>query len=184
MRAFGAVLAAGLLAAAADRGRADPLHIDPVQGQAAQAEPTPAPAAPAILLRPPVEPACVSSPFGPRVLPGLPKAGTFHNGIDLPAPAGGAVRAAAAGTIATIHRQGPGGMEVFVHHADGLDTLYAHLGILTPAIATGKRSIAAGEKIGVVGRSGVTYGTHLFFAVFRNGHAVDPQQFLGLPHCH
>ena len=45
----------------------------------------------------PVSPACVSSPFGPRVLPGRPKAGTYHYGIDLPAPAGAVVRPAAAG---------------------------------------------------------------------------------------
>ena len=74
-------------------------------------------------------------------------------------------------------------MEVLIRHADGVETLYAHLGILTPAVATGKRSIAAGEKIGVVGRSGVTYGTHLFFAVIRDGRAVDPEEFLTLPRC-
>ena len=40
----------------------------------------------------PVPSACVSSPFGPRVLPNRPLAGTFHNGVDMPAPAGEAVR--------------------------------------------------------------------------------------------
>ncbi|MEA2738772.1 MAG: hypothetical protein QOH05_2079, partial [Acetobacteraceae bacterium] len=47
---------------------------------------------------PPVEPACVSSPFGPRSLPNKPLAGTFHNGIDLPAPIGSPVVAVAPGT--------------------------------------------------------------------------------------
>ena len=39
-------------------------------------------------LMPPVTPACVSSSFGPRILPNLPAAGTYHYGIDLPAAVG------------------------------------------------------------------------------------------------
>ena len=45
----------------------------------------------------PVASACISSPFGPRVLPNRPLAGTYHYGVDMPAPAGEAVRAAAPG---------------------------------------------------------------------------------------
>ena len=42
-------------------------------------------------LVPPVSPACISSPYGPRVLAHLPQAGTYHYGVDLPAPQGAAV---------------------------------------------------------------------------------------------
>lgn len=56
----------------------------------------------------PVTPACISSPFGPRILPGLPKAGTFHPGIDLPAPAGAPVRAVADGQVIAVRRRGAG----------------------------------------------------------------------------
>src|SRR5579859_6013075 len=48
-------------------------------------------------LLPPVGSGCISSPFGPRVLPDHPLAGTYHYGIDLPAPAGASVLATAPG---------------------------------------------------------------------------------------
>jgi murein DD-endopeptidase MepM/ murein hydrolase activator NlpD len=130
----------------------------------------------------PVRAACISSPFGPRVLTGRPKAGTYHNGIDLPAAAGEAVRAVAVGRVARIQRKGAGGLEVLVQH-DGFIAIYSHLGMVTPALAEGKTAVAAGDKLGVIGRSGLTYGTHLFFAMLLAGHPVDPTPYLGLPRC-
>ena len=134
-------------------------------------------------LRPPVEPACISSPFGWRHAVGPHAPAAFHNGIDLPAPEGALVHAAAAGTVLRIKRQGLGGVTVHVGHPDGSTTLYAHLGNLVPAIAEGKRGVAVGEPLGHIARTGVTYGTHLFFAVLRGGAAVDPEPLLGVPRC-
>ncbi len=134
-------------------------------------------------LQPPVAPACVSSPFGWRHAVGPHAPAGFHNGIDLPAPAGALVRAAADGTIQVIKRQGLGGVTVHVAHAGGLVTLYAHLGNLVPAVAEGKRAVRAGDPLGHVARTGVTYGTHLFFAVLRDGVAVDPAPLLGAAPC-
>ena len=51
------------------------------------------------------------------------------------------------------------------------------------ALAEGTTRLEAGDPIGRVGRTGVTYGTHLFFAVFANGRAIDPNLLLGLPSC-
>jgi murein DD-endopeptidase MepM/ murein hydrolase activator NlpD len=130
----------------------------------------------------PVSPACVSSPFGPRILSGRPKAGTYHYGVDLPAPAGAPVRAVAAGRVVSIHKRGPGGLEIVLQH-DGFTTLYAHLGLVAPALAEGKHAVAAGEKLGVIGRSGVTYGTHLYFELRVGGERVDPAPHLGLDRC-
>ncbi len=134
-------------------------------------------------LEAPVTPACVSSPFGWRHAVGPHAPAGFHNGVDLPAPAGALVHAAAAGTVVVIKRQGIGGVTVHLAHPGGMTTLYAHLGTLVPAIAEGKRSVAAGEPLGHVGRSGVTYGTHVFFAVLVNGQAVDPAPLLAVPPC-
>jgi murein DD-endopeptidase MepM/ murein hydrolase activator NlpD len=132
----------------------------------------------------PVTPACVSSSFGWRQAVGPHAPEGFHNGIDLPAPAGALVHAAAAGTVAIVKRQGLGGVTVHLRHPGGLMTLYAHLGNLVPAIARGKRKVAAGEALGHVGRTGVTYGTHVFFAVLKDGQAVDPLSVLPpLPRC-
>ena len=134
-------------------------------------------------LRPPVDAACISSPFGWRRAVGPNAPAGLHNGIDLPAPAGGAVRAAAAGTVRIIKRQGLGGVAVHLAHPGGWTTLYAHLGQIAPPVAEGKREVAAGERLGVVARTGVTYGTHLFFAVFHDGVAVDPAPLLGVAPC-
>ena len=131
----------------------------------------------------PVAPACISSPFGPRVLPNHPLAGTYHNGIDMPAPAGKPVRAAAAGTVLRIQHKGPGGLEVLVQH-DGFVGVYSHLGTVAPTLAEGKTTLSAGEKIGVVGDTGVTYGMHLYFEMLLSGRPVDPAPYLGVPLCH
>ncbi len=136
-----------------------------------------------LALQPPVRPACVSSPFGWRHAVGPHAPAGFHNGIDLPAPAGAIIHAAAAGTIAIIKRQGLGGVTVHIAHQGGVITLYAHLGNLVPAIAEGKRRVAVGEPLGHVARTGVTYGTHVFFAVLVNGQAVDPLTLMTIPRC-
>jgi hypothetical protein len=133
-------------------------------------------------LLPPVSPACISSPFGPRILPGKPLAGTYHYGIDLPAPAGTPVRAVAAGTVLTIHRRGAGGLEIALQHTNFV-TLYAHLGSVTPALAQGRLQVAAGEALGVVGRTGVSYGTHVYFELRVNNERVDPAPYLHLDSC-
>ncbi len=130
----------------------------------------------------PVTPACVSSPFGPRILPARPLAGTFHNGIDLPAPAGAPVRAIAPGEVIRVQHRGPGGLEILVQHP-GFIGIYSHLGMVAPDIAEGQRTIYGGEKLGVVGDSGVTYGMHLFFGMIVGDHPVDPAPYLRLRQC-
>ncbi len=145
----------------------------------------PAFAAPAALserLLPPVSPACVSSPFGPRVLPGRPQAGTYHYGIDLPAPLGAPIRAAAPGTVLRIERRGPGGLEMLVQHP-GFVAVYSHFGTIAPVFAEGGRAVMAGEKLGVVGLSGVTFGPHLYFGMFVGNRPVDPAPYLDVPPC-
>lgn len=130
----------------------------------------------------PVGSACISSPFGPRVLPNHPLAGTYHYGVDMPAPAGAPIHAVASGAVIRVQRKGPGGLEVLVQH-DGFVGVYSHLGMVTPAIAEGQRLLTAGEKLGVVGQSGVTYGMHVYFEMLMAGRPVDPAPFLGVPLC-
>ncbi len=132
---------------------------------------------------PPVTPACISSPFGMRRAIGPHAPAMFHNGIDLPAPAGALVHAVADGAVLRIKRQGLGGVTVHLGHADGTTTLYAHLGNLVPALMDGRRQVRAGEPLGHVARTGVTYGTHVFFAMLRGNQAIDPEPLLGVPRC-
>ena len=148
----------------------------------AHAADPPAPPAPA-LLQLPVSHACISSPFGFRHRIGFLPA-QMHNGLDIPAPAGATVHAVAPGRVIAVHRRGPGGLELLLSHDNGrLVTIYSHLGSVAPEIAFGKTSITAGERLGVVGHSGVTYGMHLYFEVVVDGHPVDPAPLLGIHAC-
>jgi murein DD-endopeptidase MepM/ murein hydrolase activator NlpD len=131
---------------------------------------------------PPVEPACVSSPFGPRILPNRPLAGTFHNGIDLAAPIGSPVVAVAPGRVIRVQRHGIGGLEVLIQH-DGFIGVYSHLGLIAPTLAEGGKTIYGGERIATVGRTGLTYGPHLYFGMIVNGSPVDPVPYLGVAPC-
>ncbi len=119
---------------------------------------------------------CISSGFGLR-------AGRMHNGVDLPAPAGAWVRAAAPGRVAGIRRSGASGLVVELRHADGSRTRYAHLGSVTPELAGGRRDVALGERLGRVGRTGTTRGTHLHFEWVREGRPTDPAAALGATFC-
>lgn len=133
------------------------------------------------LLRP-VQPGCVTSPFGPRYLAAAPIAGRFHWGVDLRAAAGAPVVAVAPGRIIRIDREGMGGLEVLVQHP-GFRSLYAHLGMVAPAIADGATRLRAGQWLGRVGRTGLTLGTHLYFEIIIDGHRVDPAPYLGVTAC-
>lgn len=107
----------------------------------------------------------------------------MHAGVDIPAPPGAWVRAAAAGEVVAIRRRGAAGLEVEIRHANGLATRYAHLGTVAPALASGRRRVAAGEPIGRIGRTGITYGTHLHLELLINGRRTDPAPAFGLSPC-
>ncbi len=130
----------------------------------------------------PVDPAGISSSFGPRVLPNEPQAGSYHYGIDLPAAQGAPVYAIAPGTVTRIQHSGPGGLEMLVQH-DGFVGVYSHFGMIMPAFAEGKRTVSAGEKLGVVGMTGVTSGPHLYFEMILDGRPVDPAPYLKVALC-
>jgi murein DD-endopeptidase MepM/ murein hydrolase activator NlpD len=130
----------------------------------------------------PVLPGCVTSPFGPRVIAGQPIAGRYHWGADLRAAAGARVRAVAAGRVLRIDRKGMGGLEVLVQHP-GFQALYSHLGLVAPALAEGGTRLRAGQWLGVIGRSGLTFGTHLYFEIIVAGRRVDPAPYLGVAPC-
>jgi murein DD-endopeptidase MepM/ murein hydrolase activator NlpD len=153
------------------------LALVPIASQAATANVQPRAA-----LLPPVAPTCISSPFGPRILPNRPLAGTFHEGIDLPAALGTPVVAVAPGTVIRVQRHGVGGLEVLIQH-DGFVGVYSHLGLIAPFLAGGGKSVYGGERIATVGRSGLTYGPHLYFGMIVNGRSVDPAPRLNVVPC-
>ena len=119
----------------------------------------------------------VSSGFGPRVDP-LHGAGGYHTGLDLAAPTGTPVVAAAAGTVVRAGDAGGYGQLIVLRHADGSETRYAHLSAIGVEVGA---QVARGQAIGAVGSTGRSTGPHLHFELRRDGHAVDPRPALPLP---
>ena len=88
-----------------------------------------------------------------------------YNGVDLAAPTGTAVRAAAAGEVIIARASGWNGgygKYIVIKHANGTQTLYAHNS--ANYVAAGQR-VSQGETIGAVGSTGRSTGTHLHFEV-------------------
>lgn len=100
----------------------------------------------------------------------------FHEGIDLTAPRGTAVYAAAGGkvVIAGNHRDGYGN-KVVIDHGNGYKTLYAHLHKINVKYG---QEINLAYKIGEVGNTGGSVSAHLHYEVQINGHVVDPVPYL------
>ena len=115
-----------------------------------------------------------SSGFGPRVDP-MGDGHGFHSGLDIAAPTGTPVVAAAAGEVTHAGPAGTYGNMIAVRHADGSETRYAHLSEV--GVKVGDR-VAPGAALGEVGSTGRSTGPHLHFEVRQAGKAVDPRPFL------
>lgn len=106
----------------------------------------------------------------------------YHSGIDLMAPMGSPIRAAAGGTVMYAGWYFAYGNIVDIQHADGVISRYAHMSAFAPGVHSGT-PVAAGGIIGAVGATGRAHGTHVHFEVRINGRPVDPRPYLGLAGC-
>lgn len=87
-----------------------------------------------------------------------------YNGVDIGAPSGTPIYAAAAGTVIVAKGDGYNGgygKYVVVKHANGTQTLYAHMS----SVATGGGAVEKGALLGYVGNTGKSTGNHLHFEV-------------------
>ncbi len=116
-----------------------------------------------------IVPLVVGSPFGARW-------GKPHEGIDLPAPIGTPVFAAADGRVvyAGSGVRGYGNL-VVIKHAGNLLTAYAHNSVL---LVSEGRPVRAGDRIALVGQSGHATGPHLHFEVRSGQIPRDPMSYL------
>jgi murein DD-endopeptidase MepM/ murein hydrolase activator NlpD len=105
-----------------------------------------------------------------------------HSGIDLMAPYGSPIRAAAGGTVVYAGWYFAYGRIVDIQHADGVVTRYAHMAEFAPGIVPGA-PVRSGQIIGQVGETGRAHGPHVHFEVRLSGHAVDPKPYIGLAAC-
>ena len=99
-----------------------------------------------------------------------------HTGIDLVAPQGSPVYAAADGVVRDVVTSSKRlGNIVEIDHKNGYVTRYALLGDVS--VSRG-RTVRKGQKIGTVGISSTTFAPHLHYEVLREGKTMDPVNFL------
>ena len=145
------------------------LGASPTSAGVPTAAPPSSPSASSAPLRWPVAVPHLSSRFGTRW-------GKPHEGIDMAAPTGTPVFAAAAGNVIYAGDQVRGyGNMVVLGHSDGLVTVYAHNSVLL--VHVGDR-VAVGQEIARVGDTGRSTAPHLHFEVRRRDNPQDPLQFL------
>ncbi len=116
----------------------------------------------------------VGSSFGERLDP-FNGEGAFHSGIDIDAPMGTPVRAAADGDVANAGMASGYGREIVLDHGHGLSTVYAHLSAI--AVLPGQH-VACAQIIGYVGQSGRATGPHLHYEVRVYNVPVNPHKYL------
>lgn len=116
----------------------------------------------------------ISSEFGWRAQP-LPGASTNHKGMDMAAPTGTPIYAAAAGTVTTAHYSGNAGNMISINHGNGIVTIYMHCHAMY--VSPGQR-VEKGQHIGAVGSTGNSTGPHLHFQVNVNGTPTNPRNYL------
>jgi len=116
----------------------------------------------------------LSSPFGPRFHP-IRKKWRTHNGIDIPAPRGTSIIAAAKGNVIVARYGTSFGNYVLIDHGSGYATVYGHCSKL---LVKSGQSVNGGEIIAQVGTTGYSTGNHLHFGVKHNGKWVDPMEYL------
>ena len=116
----------------------------------------------------------IVSKYGWRVHPilGVRK---LHEGIDIWAPAGTPIHAAASGTVIWAGPRNGYGNAVIIDHGSGVGTVYAHQSAV--AVSPGQ-SVGRGEVIGYVGQTGLAAGPHLHFEVRVGGRTYDPLAYV------
>ncbi len=114
------------------------------------------------------------SPFGNRNAP-TAGASSYHQGVDLSAPAGTPIYASRGGQVTTATYGSAAGYYVKINHFDDYSSIYMHM---TNYVVSAGQNVSQGQLIGYVGKTGVATGNHLHFGVMYKGAYVNPSQFL------
>ena len=121
----------------------------------------------------PVDSTYVTSRYGERSAP-TAGASTNHKAIDIGASSGAPIYAAADGQVANATYNDGLGYYVSIEHDGETATRYSHM---TNFIVQPGEYVKQGQIIGYVGESGIATGSHLDYAVIKNGQQVDPMQY-------
>ena len=98
-----------------------------------------------------------------------------HEGIDVTAPMGSPIEAPAAGRVIDAGWESGYGNTVTIDHGFGTVTKFAHTSKIL--VTVGQR-VARGQRIALVGNSGLATGPHLHYEVHVNGRPVDPLRYV------
>ena len=98
-----------------------------------------------------------------------------HEGIDVTAPMGSPIEAPAAGVVTDAGWESGYGNTVTIDHGYGVTTKFAHASKLL--VRTGQR-VQRGQRIALVGNTGLATGPHLHYEVHVNGRPVDPLKYV------
>lgn len=110
----------------------------------------------------------VSSHFGRRRR-------RWHYGLDLAQPTGEPIYAAFDGVVRISKRNRSYGNLVIIHHANGLETYYAHMSKREVSVGD---QVKSGDVIGLCGNTGRSFGSHLHFEIRYMGNAMNPEDVL------
>lgn len=113
----------------------------------------------------------ISSRFGSR----SSVRSSAHTGLDIAAPTGKSVSAAASGKVTFAGWKGSYGNLVVITHSNGVQTYYGHCSKLY--VSSGQ-SVSQGQSIAAVGSTGNSTGPHLHFEIRVNGVAYNPQNYV------
>jgi murein DD-endopeptidase MepM/ murein hydrolase activator NlpD len=116
----------------------------------------------------------ITSGFGRRADP-IEDGTDYHTGVDISAPYGSPVKAPAEGLVIFCGWQQGYGNCLEVSHGGGIVTRYAHL---SKILVKPGQHLKRWQKIGLVGTSGRSTGSHLHYEVIRNGQPKDPRRYL------
>jgi murein DD-endopeptidase MepM/ murein hydrolase activator NlpD len=116
----------------------------------------------------------VTSEFGKRISP-FGNETEFHKGIDIATRIGRPVQAPADGIVAEVAYEHGLGQMVRIDHGHGVSTLYGHL---SKAAVRAGAAVSRGDRIGYVGNTGSTTGSHLHYTVMLNGIPVNPRRYI------
>ncbi|HET7241592.1 MAG TPA: M23 family metallopeptidase, partial [Gemmatimonadales bacterium] len=98
-----------------------------------------------------------------------------HEGIDVTAPMGSPIEAPAAGVVTDAGWESGYGNTVTIDHGYGIVTKFAHASKLL--VKRGQR-VQRGQRIALVGNTGLATGPHLHYEVHVNGRPVDPLKYV------
>ncbi len=116
----------------------------------------------------------ISDDYGMRTHPTL-GVQMMHNGVDMAAPSGSPILAAADGTVIAASYSGSMGNYIMIDHGSDIITIYMHASSLGVSVG---QEVSAGDRIGSVGSTGRSTGPHLHFGVRNNGAYVNPWTYL------